>query len=106
MRLPRVRISIRLLMALVAIAGLALAAAIMAGRSAEFRARAEHQAESEALSRAYADEARGPGGDGQRVARGEQMAAYHRALRLKYERATRSPWWNPEPDPPVPGPPE
>ncbi len=89
-------------MALVAIAGLALAVAIRAGRSAEFRARAEHDAEFEALSHAHADEARGPGGDGRRVARGEPMAAYHRALRLEYERAASSPWWVPEPDPPVP----
>lgn len=52
MRLRRGRVSIRILMALVAIAGLALAAAIMAGRSAEFRARADHDAEFEALSHA------------------------------------------------------
>ena len=84
--MPRLRLSVRLLMVLIAFAALAMAVAIMARRSGEFRALAEEQADAEQLSLSYADEARGPTGDRQRVARGEQMAAYHRALRVKYER--------------------
>jgi hypothetical protein len=92
-------------MVLVAIAGLAMAVAIMARRSSEFRDLAEQQADAEQMSLAYADDARGAGGDAQRVARGEQMAAYHRGLRLKYERVARYPWLPVVPDPPVPEPP-
>jgi hypothetical protein len=91
-------------MVIVAIAGLAMAVAIMVRRSSEFLTIAEQQADSEQISRSYADEARGGNGDKQRVARGEQMAAYHRALRLKYERAARYPWLPVGPDPPVPEP--
>jgi hypothetical protein len=93
-------------MALVALAAIALGVAVMALRSQEFRAMAEEQADAEELSLSYADEGRGEHGDPQRVARGEQMAAYHKALRIKYERAARYPWTTPEPDPPVPEPPE
>jgi hypothetical protein len=98
-------ISIRVLMAVVAIAALAMAMGVMVKRSNEFRALAEDQAESEQMSLAYADEGRGETGDPQRVARGEQMAAYHQKLRIKYERAARYPWLAVEPDPPVPDPP-
>jgi hypothetical protein len=100
----RPRFTVRLLMAVVAIVGLAMAAAVMAGRSNEFRAMAEEQADSEQMSLAYADEGRGERGDPQRVARGEQMAAYHRALKIKYERATWYPWLPVESDPPIPEP--
>jgi hypothetical protein len=96
------RFTVRLLMAVVAIVGLVIAAAVLARRSNEFRALAEEQAEAEATSLGYADDARGPDGDPQRVARGEQMAAYHGALKLKYERAALYPWLPVEPDPPVP----
>jgi hypothetical protein len=91
-------------MVIVAITGLAMAVAIMARRSSEFRALAEQQADAEQMSLSYADEARGENGDKQRVARGEQMAAYHRELRLKYEHAARYPWLPVGPDPPVPEP--
>jgi hypothetical protein len=74
----------------------------MAKRSNEYRAVAEEQAEAEATSLSYADDARGPEGDPQRVARGEQMAAYYKALKLKYQRAARYPWLSVEPDPPIP----
>jgi hypothetical protein len=104
MDFPMRRISIRMLMVLVAIAGLAMAGAIMVRRSTEFRALAEEQADAEMMSMSYADDARGEGGDSQRVARGEQMAAYHRELRAKYERAARYPWLPVEPDPPEPEP--
>jgi hypothetical protein len=97
--------SIRTLIAVVAIAALAMAIAVMLKRSNEFRAIAEEQADSEQMSLAYADEGRGETGDPQRVARGEQMAAYHQKLRIKYERAVRYPWLAVEPDPPVPDPP-
>src|SRR5262245_48929852 len=100
----RIRFTVRRLMALVAIAGLALAVAIMVKRSTEFLALAEEQAEAEQTSLAYADDAGGEGGDPQRVARGEQMAAYHRKLRMKYERAAWYPWMQVEPDPPIPEP--
>jgi hypothetical protein len=93
------------MIALVAVVALAMAVAIMLKRSGEFRAQADEQADAEQMSLSYADEARGPNGDRQRVARGEQMAAYHRALRLKYEQAARYPWFPVEPDPPVPDPP-
>jgi hypothetical protein len=98
------RISIRNLMVFIVIAGLMMAAAVMVKRSSEFRALAEEQAEAELTSIGYADDARGEGGDPQRVARGEQMANYHRELRIKYERAACYPWLNVDPDPPVPDP--
>jgi hypothetical protein len=93
-----------MLLALVAIAALIMAGAVLVKRSSEFRALAEEQADSEMASLEYADDARGQRGDPQRVARGEQMAAYHGELRIKYERASRYPWLSVEPDPPPPGP--
>jgi hypothetical protein len=100
----RLRFTVRTLVVIVAIIGLAMAVVTMVRRSSEFREIAEEQADSEQMSMAYADEGRGKNGDGQRVARGEQMAAY-RALRIKYERAARYPWLPVEPDPPEPDPP-
>jgi hypothetical protein len=100
------RVSIRSLMALVAIAGVAMAVAVMARRSNEFRALAEEQADAEQMSLSYADDARGENGDPQRVTRGQQMAAYHRELRIKYEWAARYPWFPVDPDPPIPEPEE
>jgi hypothetical protein len=102
MRLTRPRFTVRRLMIAVAVVGLALATAIMMRRSDEFRALAEEQADNEAASLEYADDARGEHGDQQRVARGEQMAVYHRALKIKYERAARYPWLPVAPDPPEP----
>jgi hypothetical protein len=96
------RLSIRILMALVMIAGLILAVAVMLKRSSDFRVLAQEQEEAELTSMGYADDARGEGGDPQRVARGEQMAAFHRRLRIKYERAARYPWLPVDPDPPEP----
>jgi hypothetical protein len=93
-------------MAIVAIAGLAMAGTILVNRSNEFRVLAEEQADAEQMSLSYADDARGENGDRQRVARGEQMSAYHRDLRIKYERAARYPWLPVDPDPPIPDPPE
>ena len=98
----RRRSSIRMLMALVAIAALIMAGVLLVKRSSEFRALAEEQADFEMASLEYADDARGASGDPQRVSRGELMAAYHRELRIKYERATRYPWLPVEPDPPAP----
>jgi hypothetical protein len=91
-----------MLMALVAIAALIMAGAVLVTRSSGFRAVAEEQADSEMVSLEYADDARGERGEPQRVARGEQMAAYHHELRIKYERAARYPWLPVEPDPPPP----
>jgi hypothetical protein len=99
----RIRFTVRRVMVLVAIAGLAMAVATLVKRSNEFRALAEEQAEAELTSVGYADDARGEGRDPQRVARGEEMATYHRALRIKYERAARYPWLSVKPDPPIPG---
>ena len=96
-----------MLMGVVAIVALVTAIAVMVKRSNEFRALAEEQADSEQMSLAYADEGRGgrgETGDPQRVARGEQMAAYHQKLRIKYEKASRYPWLAVAPDPPVPDP--
>ena len=98
----RRRISLRMLMALVAIAALIMAGVVLVKRSSEFGALAEEQEESEMASIEYADDARGESGDPQRVARGEQMAAYHRELRIKYERAATYPWLPIERDPPPP----
>lgn len=103
--MPRPRLTIRVMIGLVALTAVALAALVMIRRSNDFRAMAVEQRDTEELSMSYADDARGPSGDRQRVARGEQMAAYHRALRLKYERAARYPWLAPEQDPPIPEPP-
>jgi hypothetical protein len=102
----RRRISIRTLMALVAIAALSMAGMVLVKRSSDFRGLAEEQADSEMASLEYAADARGEGGDPQRVARGEQMAAYHRALKSKYEQAARYPWLPVERDPPEPEPPD
>ena len=96
------RFSIRTLMILVAIAALIMAGAVLAKRSMDFRALAEEQADSEMASLEYVDDARGEHGDPQRVARGEQMAAYHRELKIKYERGARYPWLPVAPDPPEP----
>src|SRR5258708_3462243 len=98
MRLPR--LTIRRLLLVLAIIGLVLATVVMVRRSGEFREMAEQQADYEAGSLAYADDARGEGGDPQRVVRGEQMAAYHRALKAKYARLARYPWLPVEPGPP------
>lgn len=100
------RFTIRRLMVVVAAAGLIMAAVVMARRSREMSIRAEQQAVAEQLSLSYADDARGRNGDPQRVALGEQRAAYHKALRMKYERAARFPWLSVEPDSPTPEPPE
>jgi hypothetical protein len=100
------RITVRRLMVLIALASLAMAVAIMVKRSAEFRAIAAEQADAEQMSHAYADDARGEDGDRQRVARGEQMAGYHRELRIKYEQAAWYPWLPVDPDPPIPEPEE
>ena len=102
MRWPRVRFTVRWTMVAVAVVGLLLASAIMLRRSREFGSRAEEQADFEAGSLEYADDARGERGDRQRVERGELMATYHRGLKLKYERAARFPWLPVAPDPPEP----
>jgi hypothetical protein len=105
-RIMRIRFKVHLLMVVVAIGAFAMAGPTLVRRSNRFRALAEDQAEAEAMSLAYADDARGEGRAPQRVARGEQMADYHRRLRIKYERAARYPWLRFEPDPPEPEPPE
>ena len=102
----RPRLKLPHVMALVAILALAIWLGVMLKRSHDFRVLAAEQAEAEQLSMAYADEARGMNGDEQRVARGEQMAAYHRALKEKYDRAAGRPWLSVEPDPPEPEPPQ
>ena len=58
--MPRLRLSVRLLMVLIEFAALAMAVAIMARRSGEFRALVEEQADAEQLSLSYADEASRP----------------------------------------------
>jgi len=103
--MPRPRLTVRRLMILVVLVALALTWPILARRSSQFEALARDQAEAEALSLSDADDARGRDGDPQRVARGEQMAAYHRALKLRYLRAARYPWITPDPAAPVPDPP-
>jgi hypothetical protein len=76
-----------------------MAGAVLVKRSSDFSALAEERGDSEAASLEYADDAGGEREDPQRVARGEQMAAYHRELRIKYARAARYPWFPVEPDP-------
>lgn len=102
MRLPRVRVTVRRLMVGVAVTALALAADQVRRRRADYLGRAAINADAEQMSRAYADDARGPHCDPQRVERGDALAAYHAALRLKYERAARRPWLPVAPDPPEP----
>ena len=102
MKLPRVRFTVRRMMVAVCVLAVALFTAVMLRRSYEYRERALENADAEELSLSYADEGRGENGDPQRVARGEQMAAYHRALRIKYERARWYPWLPVAPDPPEP----
>jgi hypothetical protein len=96
--------SISRLMVVVAITGLVMAVGAMAKRTKEFHALAVIQAKVEQTSFANADLARGTG-ESHRVATNEQMAAYHRSLKIKYELAAWYPWLVVEPDPPVPHPP-
>ena len=82
------RFTVRRLMALVAMAASAMAVVTLGKRSMDFRALAVERRFNEIMSKLYADEGRGTTGDEQRVARGEQMATYHRGLKIKYERAS------------------
>lgn len=97
MRPPGFRFTVRQMAATVAVAGAALAGVLMVRRSARFRAIAAREAAAELMSRAR------PDADGGGLPpRGADLAAYHRGMRLKYERAARYPWLPVAPDPPMP----
>ena len=98
------RITIRRLMVCIALVALASAIAITFKRSREYRVLAEMNAALERESVALASLGK-VNGDSHRVATGNQLAAYYRALMIKYEQAARSPWSHVEPDPPKPHPP-
>jgi hypothetical protein len=98
------RISIRTLMVLIAIIAIATTLMLMLKRSRDYRVLAEMNAALERESVALASLGK-VNGDSHRVATGNQLAAYHRALWIKYEQAARSPWSHVEPDPPRPHPP-
>jgi hypothetical protein len=52
---------------------------------------AEYHAWKEQANRVYADEANRAGGGEHRATRGEELAAYHKTLRQKYEHTMKRP---------------
>jgi hypothetical protein len=88
MRLPRMRLTVRVMMAAVAIAGLSLGiGSAMQRRVALFRQKAAQEAFLLGSQRRPLPERKVP---------------HHEALRRKYERAAGYPWLPVEPDPPEP----
>jgi hypothetical protein len=106
MRLPRVRFTVRRLMAAVAVLALALAVADQLRRRREsFQQRAAVCRRK--VSAAYIDEQAARGAfqfdyDPRRTAAYYQLVEHYDALRVKYEQAAARPWWFVEPDPPEP----
>jgi hypothetical protein len=93
MRLPRARFTVRRMMVVVAVAGVALQGARLAGLSLRYRRLAESYAGWGRWPRKSSEEAR---------ARERRKVAWAHALARKYERAARAPWLPVEPDPPEP----
>jgi hypothetical protein len=111
MRLPRLRFSVRLLMAIVAVLAATLGGFVEYHRlkriAAEYRAKAEDHAGVEKTLRAIIEQT-GPNspvdispGPGLRSRRftAKTVADFEAALSRKYERAARYPWLSVEPDP-------
>jgi hypothetical protein len=117
MRLPRLRFTLRTLIALVAVVAATLGGFLeyrrLMRKAAEYRARAEEHAGIEQTLRTIIEKS-GPNppvdispGNGLRSKRftAQALADHEAALRLKYERAACYPWLSVEPDPPEPVPP-
>jgi hypothetical protein len=127
MKLPRVRITVRALMATVAIVAAVSGATALGRRREGYRERADANAEqerawgnraeqSESWAATCLREARGDGfisslydelmDDARRyqkeAASERRREAYHARLRRKYEHAASRPWLNVAPDPPEP----
>jgi hypothetical protein len=117
MRLPRLRFTLRTLIALVAVVAATLGGFLeyrrLMRKAAEYRARAADHAGIEQTLRTIIEKS-GPNspvdispGNGLRSKRftAQAVADHEAALRLKYERAAGYPWLPVEPDPPEPVPP-
>lgn len=116
MRFPRVRSSVRGLMALVAVVAVLLTAGIVGGRWWGFSAKARSHARqawaygleaANSFELAYDDVRSGRGEASARpfVEEGDtwrKLGLYHDALRRKYEAAMRRPWLPVPTDPPPP----
>jgi hypothetical protein len=112
----RVRVTVRHFMVAIAIVAISLWAGIEAARRVEhpfFQIRVQYHAQMEALCRdsqarwtRFAVEwQHAPGGAGQfqvHVARAAAKAAYHAAMKHKYEQAISEMWFSVAPDPPEP----
>ncbi len=105
MRLPRVRFTVRRMMVAVAIVALLLAWMQMQKRMVELRKSYEFQSAlhggEEVVEREGGLFIRFRGGR-REVKPNARRAAYHAAMRRKYERAARYPWLPVAPDPPMP----
>ena len=117
MRLPRLRFTLRTLIAVVAVIAATLGGFLeyrrLMRKTAEYRALAEDHAGIEQTLRTMIEKS-GPDspvdlspGNGLRAKRftAQAVADHEAALRLKYERAAGYPWLPVEPDPPEPVPP-
>jgi hypothetical protein len=114
MRFPRLRFSVRLLMAIVAVVAATLSGFVEYRRltrmAAEYRAKAEDHAGVEKTLRTIIEQT-GPNspvdispGPGLRSRRftAKAVADFEAALSRNYERAARYPWLSMEPDPLMP----
>jgi hypothetical protein len=99
MRLPR--ITIRRMMIVVALAGIALGLWTIKRRQEEFRELAGRHGYFAGMMGLDAWESR-EAGDHQRALNREEKQAIHQRLQIKYARAARYPWLPVEPDPPAP----
>jgi hypothetical protein len=124
MRLPRPKLTIRVMMVLVAIVAVALSGEMMRRRRATWLSHAKHHGFLEdvsgwnlALARKYTDQhsAKHPGEKGtdgyiknpeiralispNNLERQRRTLQFHKLMRIKYEHAARYPWLIVEPDP-------
>jgi hypothetical protein len=97
------RFAVRTLMAVVAVAAILLWAFKMRQHSLYYEAKAAQYASKEQYHITVGDGAAGIMTDG-RIWSKEELVAFFRALRIKYERAARFPWLAVEPDPAEPHP--
>jgi hypothetical protein len=99
MRLPRVRFTVRRMMAAMAIAGALLGAEIMRERRERFAELARVFGGTAWSARRAAENPPGTHGDPVTM---RSIAEYADALQMKYARASRYPWLPVAPDPPEP----
>ena len=97
------RFAVKTLMAVVAVAAIVLWAFKMRQHSLYYEAKAAEYASMEQYHIRVGDGAAGIMTDG-RIWSKEDLIAFFRALRIKYERAARFPWLAVEPDPAEPHP--